>query len=116
MLAIGLAANAANLFTGLTDALLGAAIGYSVFAAISALFLRLRGYEGLGGGDAKLLAAIGAWGGWQALPYTVFVGAAATLGVIFIAQLGGMSVSKKTAFPFGPGLCIGALATFLSIH
>jgi leader peptidase (prepilin peptidase) / N-methyltransferase len=59
---------------------LGAAIGYTVFAGISLGYRRLRGREGLGWGDVKLLAAIGAWLGWAGLPGVVLL--ASGLGLL----------------------------------
>lgn len=107
--AAGLAANAAALFTPFRDALIGAVAGYLAFWSVSAVYARLRKREGLGLGDAKLLAAIGAWTGWIALPPVIFVAALGTLAVM--AMRG--SLRTGDAAPFGPGLCIaGFLALF----
>ncbi len=75
----GLIANGFDQFVPIGDALIGAVAGYLAFRGIGFAFNRLRGKEGLGQGDAKLLAAIGAWGGWMILPFVVFAGALATL-------------------------------------
>ena len=74
----------------ITAALIGAAIGYGAFVGIAFAFKQLRGIDGLGRGDAKLLAAGGAWAGWSGLPMIVLI--ASLLGII-IALLGGL---KKT--------------------
>ncbi|KAF0675826.1 prepilin peptidase [Profundibacterium mesophilum] len=74
------------LLTGasLSDHLAGAVLGWAVFAAIGWAFWRLRGIEGLGLGDAKLLGAAGAWLGWQALPALV---ALASIGALVAALI-----------------------------
>ena len=84
----------------LTDSLIGAAAGFLIFAGIAAAYRAYRGREGLGGGDAKLFAAAGAWLGWQQLP-TVLL--AAACGGLFAALL---LFSRKADFmvqrlPFG---------------
>ena len=63
----------------LSDRLIGSAAGFAAFAGIAALYRRLRGRDGLGLGDAKLLAAAGAWVGWRDLPSVVLLGAVTAL-------------------------------------
>ena len=112
LIILGLAANGAGLFVPITASIIGAAAGFLSFRLIGALFYRLRGIEGLGQGDAKLLAALGAWVGWQALPIIVLVGSVTTLLVLtFSGQF--KSDNKTLEIPFGPGLCIGGLAALL---
>ncbi len=113
LLAIGLTANVTGRFATLPDAMIGAAVGYIVFRFIAAAFMRIRGYEGLGQGDAKTLAAIGAWGGWQILPAVVFSGAVATLLIVLLLRLMKRPVNATTPIPFGPGLCIAGYAAIL---
>ncbi len=64
----GLAANALGVGPGLGDALAGAAAGFVALWLVARVYRTMRGREGLGGGDPKFLAAIGAWLGWAALP------------------------------------------------
>ncbi len=110
LIAIGFAANTAGFFAPLTDVVIGAATGYLVFWVIGALFQRLRGMEGLGQGDAKLLAALAAWLGWQAIAPVVFVAALTALAGIFVMRLAGRETSNTTPIPFGPALAFsGAL-------
>ncbi|MEM9170067.1 MAG: prepilin peptidase [Pseudomonadota bacterium] len=110
LVAVGLATNAAGLLVPVADAAIGAAAGYLVFRGVALAFRALRGVEGLGGGDAKLLAAIGAWGGYTVLPATVFIGAVATLAAAALLSLRGRTIGRQTALPFGPGLAVaGAL-------
>ena len=85
-----------------------AVIGYSGLAAIAWAYRRLRGRDGLGMGDAKLLGAIGAWLGLGLLPFTLLL--AACLGLLAAggAMLAGMRVSATTRIPFGGCLALAA--------
>ena len=74
------------------------------------VYRRLRGREGLGGGDAKLLAAAGAWIGASGLPSVLFGAAVAALLAAAALALAGREMRRDTALPFGPFL---ALATWL---
>lgn len=89
----------------LPDRAIGAAVGYLLFAGLGFAYHRLRGRDGLGLGDAKLLAAGGAWLGWQALPWVVLVGAGAALVVTLASARG--QLSRHTAIAFGPWLALG---------
>lgn len=83
--------------------LLGAALGYAGLSAVAALYRRARGRAGLGAGDAKLLAAAGAWLSWEALPSVLLI--AGALGLAFaLAGGAGRSLAADTAVPFGPAL------------
>lgn len=115
LIALGLAANATGRFVSLSDALVGAAAGYAIFQAIAWAYYRMRGREGLGGGDAKLLAAIGAWGGWVLLAPTVFIASVAALAVVGAAGLAGQRFAGGTEIRFGPALCGGGAAMFLAL-
>ncbi|MCC6468626.1 MAG: prepilin peptidase [Alphaproteobacteria bacterium] len=77
-LALGLAGGA-HWPVGPAEAAIGAACGYLVLTALGFIYRRLRGRTGLGGGDAKLLAAAGAWTGWIGLPSVVLIAAVAAL-------------------------------------
>lgn len=83
------------------DHAIGAAAGFAVLAGVAWLYHRLRKREGLGLGDAKLLAAIGAWVGWQALPAVVLVGS--MLGLLFALALFlyNRSLQMSERLPFG---------------
>jgi leader peptidase (prepilin peptidase) / N-methyltransferase len=95
---------------GLTDRALGAAIGYLALRAIAFLYRKFRGRDGLGEGDAKLLAAAGAWVGASGLPQVVLIAALAGLVAAAGARLAGVRLGATSALPFGPFL---ALATWL---
>jgi leader peptidase (prepilin peptidase) / N-methyltransferase len=108
----GLIANLWGLFTPLANAVIGAVAGYLTLWTIYWLFKLIRGKEGMGYGDFKLLAALGAWLGWAMLPLIVLlssiVGAAIGLGLIAFKGR-----EHDVPIPFGPYLAIaGAVALF----
>jgi leader peptidase (prepilin peptidase)/N-methyltransferase len=94
----------------LTDRSLGAALGYLGFRLIASAYRAVRGREGLGQGDAKLLAASGAWVGASALPQVILGAAVSALLAAGCLRLAGMRLAAHSALPFGPFL---ALATWL---
>ena len=95
------------------DHAIGAAAGFAVLAAIGLVYARLRGREGLGLGDAKLLAAAGAWLGWQALAGVVVIGAAAALAVALARGLARGRLDPGEAIAFGPFLALGLWLSWL---
>lgn len=107
----GLLVNVPGLFTTLTSSVLGAAAGYLALWSVYKLFKLITGKEGMGYGDFKLLAAIGAWLGWQLLPVVILLSAivGSVVGIALIA-FGGRS--SQTAIPFGPYL---AAAGFIAL-
>ena len=112
LLWLGLLFNLFGVFAPLFDAVIGAMLGYLSLWSVYWLFKLATGKEGMGYGDFKLLAALGAWFGWQAIPLIIllssFVGAALGI-VILIAR----SKGRDTPMPFGPYLAgAGLLALF----
>ena len=89
---------------GLADALWGAIIGYGTFAVIYWGYRILRHKEGLGYGDVKFLAALGAWHTWTLLPRLVFLAASFACGAVVIGLLMRGKESLKNPLPFGPFL------------
>lgn len=114
LIAIGLAIGWAGQGPPLADRLAGAAIGWSVLMLIAAGYRRLRGREGLGGGDPKLLAAIGAWLGAWHLPF-VLLGAGA-VGLLSVAsmRLRGQAVTGATRLPLGAYMALAAWPVWLA--
>jgi leader peptidase (prepilin peptidase)/N-methyltransferase len=92
---------------GLEDHALGALAGFLAFAGIAWTYRRLRRRAGLGLGDAKLLAAVGAWLGWPALPGLVVVAAALALAVALVRAAAGARLAAATRIAFGPYLALG---------
>lgn len=106
LLLAGLAAAAAWAPWTLADRAAAAAFGWFGLMAVAAAYRRLRGRDGLGGGDAKLLGAGGAWLGTAMLPWTLLL--AALLGLAWAAAgvLRGRRLDAATAVPFGPALAL----------
>jgi leader peptidase (prepilin peptidase)/N-methyltransferase len=84
--------------------LIGAAAGFVAFAAVAEIYRRLRGRDGLGLGDAKLLAAAGAWLGWQALAGLVLIAAVIGLAAVLVRSLAGRPMEPTSRIAFGPAL------------
>lgn len=108
----GLLLNLAGTFVDLGSAVIGAAAGYASLWSVYWGFRIATGKEGMGFGDFKLLAAVGAWLGWQMLPLVVlassFVGAIAGISLMLFARHG-----RNVPIPFGPYLAVaGAVALF----
>lgn len=85
--------------------IIGALTGYLLFLLVREIYFRLRAREGLGLGDAKLLAACGAWTAWQSLPGIILVAAAAGLAAALVGRLLGRPLSLSDRMPFGTFLC-----------
>jgi leader peptidase (prepilin peptidase)/N-methyltransferase len=97
----------------LVDHALAASLGYLAFRALALGYRRLRGREGLGHGDAKLLAAAGAWAGLAALPIIVVGAAALGIGLALVLRLRGAPVGAATALPFGAALALAIWLVWL---
>lgn len=110
LLWIGLLLNIIGLFARLPDAVIGAAAGYLTLWTVYWLFKLITGREGMGYGDFKLLGALGAWFGWQALPMLLLVssvvGAVVGIAIMVVQKKG-----RNTAIAFGPYLAIAGLIT-----
>jgi leader peptidase (prepilin peptidase) / N-methyltransferase len=115
LLWLGLLANLLGIFAPVTlqDAVMGAMAGYLVLWSIYWAFKLLTGKEGMGYGDFKLLAALGAWMGWKALLPIVLlssvVGAVVGVALIVLARRG-----REVPIPFGPYLATAGLIVFLA--
>lgn len=96
------------------DALLGAAVGFAALWSLAFVYRRLRGRDGLGGGDPFLLGAGGAWVGWAGLPSILLWGSAAGLSLVAARALIGQRVSGGDRLPFGPCLAVGVWLTWLA--
>lgn len=108
---LGLGISLWNLFIPVEQAILGAMVGYLSLWAIYWIFKWITGKEGIGYGDFKLLALLGAWLGWQALPMVLF-GAALSGAIIGISLRINKRLEPNTPIPFGPFL---AIAGWLSL-
>jgi leader peptidase (prepilin peptidase)/N-methyltransferase len=99
----------------LFDRALGAALGYLAMRAIALVYRAIRQREGLGGGDAKLLAAAGAWVGASSLPQVILAASLAALAVAAVLHLRGTRLTAQSALPFGPFLGLAIWAVWLSL-
>jgi leader peptidase (prepilin peptidase) / N-methyltransferase len=106
----GLIVNFDGLFTSLHDAVLGAIAGYLTLWCVHWIFKLVRGIEGMGYGDFKLLAALGAWLGWAALPQIVLIAAVAG-AVVGLAATWRGRMRFEEPLPFGPFLAAGGAVT-----
>ncbi|MGY2293111.1 prepilin peptidase [Pseudomonas sp. SDO528_S397] len=112
LLWLGLILNSAGLYTELPDALWGAVVGYLSLWSLFWLFKLVTGKDGMGYGDFKLLAMLGAWGGWQLLPMTLLLSS-------FVGVAGGLILLRRrkalvsTPMPFGPYLAIAGWIALL---
>ncbi len=91
------------LFATLTDSVIGAVAGYLALWSVYWLFKLLTGKEGMGYGDFKLLAALGAWLGWQLLPLVILLSAAVG-SIVGVAMIVVRGRSRQIPIPFGPYL------------
>lgn len=93
-------------------AIIGAGAGYLVFVLVETGFRALRGKEGLGRGDAKLLAAGGAWCGWMGLPWIVLI--ASSSGLVIAGVMALILRRVPGMLPFGPFLALGIASVWFS--
>ena len=103
LLWLGLGINLFAVWTPLSSAVIGAMLGYGILWSVYWLFKWVTGKEGMGFGDFKLLGALGAWFGWEAVPVMILlsslVGAILGIAILLIKRQG-----RDTPMPFGPYL------------
>ena len=106
---LGLLFNLNGGFTDIQSAVVGAVVGYLMLWSVYWIFKLITGKEGMGYGDFKMLAAIGAWLGWTILPAVILLssilGSIIGIGLMVWAKQG-----RNTAIPFGPYLALGGIA------
>ena len=113
LLVIGLIATYVADPAALSDRTLAAVVAFTSLTGVAWLYRRLRGRDGLGGGDPKLFAALGAWLGLALLPLTLFLAASLGLAAAGAAALMGRRMTAATAIPFGPFLAMAAWLLWL---
>ncbi|RON11172.1 prepilin peptidase [Pseudomonas brassicacearum] len=112
LLWLGLIVNSFELFVSLQAAMWGAVAGYLLLWSVYWLFKLMTGKEGIGHGDFKLLALLGAWGGWQILPLTVLLSSlVGAVGGVILLRL--KEAKTSTPIPFGPYLAIAGWIALL---
>ncbi len=115
LLATGLAQSLATGLPKPVDALIGVLVGGLFLGTIAVAYRRCRGFDGIGMGDVKFVAASGAWIGWMGLPQMLLI--ASVLGLIYALGYalvtGRLDPSRR--IPFGPFLAVGTMASWLML-
>lgn len=109
---LGISINLFGIFTDIESSVLGAIFGYGILWLVYITFKIITGKEGMGHGDFKLLALLGAWFGWQALPLIIILSSVvgASVGIFLMIF---KSHNRNTAIPFGPYLAIAGWVSML---
>lgn len=108
LIVVGIIFNVLSGFIAIKASIIGAIVGFGVFWSINALFRLIRKKEGMGGGDFKLLAAIGAWLGYMQLPLVIMLSSLlAVIGALITAPLIGKRINHP--LPYGPYLALSAI-------
>lgn len=115
LLAAGLAAGWGGLGPSFDSRLIGAAAGFVSLFLIAQAYRALRGREGLGGGDPKLFAAIGAWLGWTQLPFVLVGAGLLGLAALLLRRLRGRTVRATDRLPLGTLMALAAWPIWLVI-
>ena len=113
LIPFGLVVAWANETSALLDHVIGAAVGFGFVVALREIYRRLRGREGMGLGDAKLLAASGAFVSWQALPSVILLASLTALALALFRTLRGASISLGDRMAFGTFLCLATWIVWL---
>ena len=106
--AAGLLGGVLGLGPPMTDRLIGGAAGFALLWVVGVVYRRVRGRQGMGGGDPKLLGGIGLWLGWAMLPPVLLAACLLGLGVAIVARIGGRAVARDDPLPLGALLAAAA--------
>ena len=97
-----------TIFPNYINSLIGGLFGYSIIWSIIFFYKKIRKKEGMGLGDAKLMAVIGFWFGWVSIPFTIFISSVVAL-ILVIPSLINQSRKMSSEIPFGPYIIIGCV-------
>ena len=97
-----------TIFPNYINSLIGGLFGYSIIWLIIFFYKKIRKKEGMGLGDAKLMAVIGFWFGWVSIPFTIFISSVVAL-ILVIPSLINQSRKMSSEIPFGPYIIIGCI-------
>lgn len=111
----GLASVVTGAAPAVPDRLIGGVAGYGALAAIALGYRVWRGRDGMGGGDPKLMGAIGLWLGWQMLPAVLVIAGLVGMGGVAFAHLTGRRMAADTALPFGALLAVAAYPAWIAM-
>ena len=114
LLWLGLLVNVNGTFSALPDAVIGAAAGYVALWLLNAGFYIFTHRQGMGRGDFKLLAALGAWLGWMSLPWLLLVASLLALFIALVRRIYGQ-LQAGAPFSFGPYLAVAGIAALVTL-
>ena len=97
-----------TIFPNYINSLLGGIFGYSIIWLIIFFYKKVRNKEGMGLGDAKLMAVVGFWFGWVSIPFTIFISSVVAL-ILVIPSLLKKTRDMSAQIPFGPYIIIGCI-------
>lgn len=97
-----------TIFPNYVNSLLGGIFGYSIIWLIILFYKKVRNKEGMGLGDAKLMAVVGFWFGWISIPFTIFISSVVAL-ILVIPSLLKKTKDMSAQIPFGPYIIIGCI-------
>ena len=97
-----------TIFPNYINSLLGGIFGYSIIWLIILFYKKVRNKEGMGLGDAKLMAVVGFWFGWISIPFTIFISSVVAL-ILVIPSLLKKTKDMSAQIPFGPYIVIGCI-------
>ena len=95
-------------FPNYLHSLIGGIFGYLIIWSIIYFYKKLRNKEGMGLGDAKLMAVVGFWFGWVSIPFTIFISSVVALIIVFPSLIN-QSRKMSSEIPFGPYIIIGCV-------
>ncbi len=101
-----------SIFPNYLNSLIGGIFGYLIIWLIIYFYKRIRRKEGMGLGDAKLLAVIGFWFGWASIPFIIFISSAVAL-ILTIPSLINQTRKMSSKIPFGPHIIVGCILYIL---
>jgi leader peptidase (prepilin peptidase)/N-methyltransferase len=113
--ATGIVAGCVGVEPALVERAIGGAAGFAALWLIAAGYRRLRGHDGMGGGDPKLFGAIGLWLGWRILPAVLLIASLVGLALVGVAMLRGRTLARDTPLPFGALLAVAAYPAWLAM-
>ena len=111
--ATGLLAAFVTLSPSIVERLLGGFAGYAILIILALAYRTIRGREGLGGGDPKMLGAIGCWLGWQALPLVLLGASLVGVASVLVQKMSGKKVAPDTQIPLGSLMAVSAFPIWL---
>ncbi len=96
------------IFPNYINSLIGGLVGYSIIWLIIFIYKKIRNREGMGLGDAKLLAVVGFWFGWLSVPFIIFISSLVAL-ILVVPSILNKSRKMTSQIPFGPYIIIGCI-------